>query len=143
MQNRSYQLYKSFLFFEKTTFIATAGLITGIAASMSMMASEYLSRRADERGNALKASVYTGLAYIATVILLVLPFFIFENQFVALAVTILLGTFIVAFFTFFVSVVKKVSFKRRFLEMALISLSVAAISFGIGFVVKNIFGVQI
>ena len=131
------------LAFEKTMFIATAGLITGISASMSMMASEYLSRKADERGNAFKASIYTGLAYITTVILLVLPFFIFKNQFVSLALTFLIGIFVIGFFTFFVSVVKEVSFKKRFFEMATISLSVAVISFAIGFLIKNIFGIQI
>ena len=131
------------LAFEKTLFIATAGLITGIAASMSMMASEYLSRKADERGNAFKASIYTGLAYIFTVILLVLPFFLLKNQYIALTLTLLIGLSVVGLFTFFISVVKGVSFKRRFLEMALISLGVAAISFGIGFLVKNVFGIQI
>lgn len=131
------------LAFEKTLFIATAGLITGIAASMSMMASEYLSRKADERGNAFKASIYTGIAYILTVILLVLPFFLIRNQYFSLALTLLIGLSIVGIFTFFVSVVKEVSFKKRFLEMALISLGVAAVSFGIGFLVKNVFGIQI
>ena len=124
-------------------FIATAVLITGIAASMSMMASEYLSRRAEERGNAFKASIYTGIAYIFTVILLVLPFFLIKNQYFALILTLLIGLSIVGLFTFFVSVVKDVSFKKRFLEMALISLGVAAISFGIGFLIKNVFGIQI
>ena len=131
------------LAFEKTLFIGTAGLITGIAASMSMMASEYLSRKADERGNAFKASVYTGIAYIFTVILLVFPFFLLKNQYFSLAITLLIGLSIIGLFTFFVSVVKEVSFKKRFLEMALISLSVAAISFGIGLLIKNVFGIQI
>ncbi len=131
------------LAFQKTLFIATAGLITGIAASMSMMASEYLSRRADGRGNAFKASIYTGIAYIFTVVVLVLPFFLIKNRYFALALTLLIGLSIIAMFSFFVSVVKEVSFKRRFLEMAIISLSVAAISFGIGMIVNKVFGISV
>jgi VIT1/CCC1 family predicted Fe2+/Mn2+ transporter len=42
--------------------IAIVGFITGIAASMSMAASEYLStKQEDTEKNPLKASVYTGL----------------------------------------------------------------------------------
>ena len=51
-----------------------AGIITGIAATLSMAASNYLAERADGNPNALKASVYTGMSYLVTVVALVLPY---------------------------------------------------------------------
>jgi len=46
-------------------------------------------------------------------------------------------------FTFYVSVAKGIPFRRRFVEMASISLGIAAISFGIGFVIKRFLNVDV
>ena len=60
--------------------IALSGLITGIAASMSMAASEYLSTRSEDTSKQpVRAAIYTGIAYIITVALLVLPYLLFDN----------------------------------------------------------------
>ena len=63
---------------QNTRVIAMAGLITGIAASLSMAASEYLSTKSEEgKGNPLKASLYTGSAYVITVMFLIFPYVLF------------------------------------------------------------------
>jgi vacuolar iron transporter family protein len=122
--------------------ISIIGLITGIAASMSMAASEFLSSREENSSrNPVKAAVYTGVAYIITVLILVSPYFYFENVFHALLVMLVLSIVIILSYTFYITTAKKLPFKRRFLEMAAISLSVAAISFVIGGILKNAFGV--
>lgn len=130
--------------FQNTGLVALAGLITGISASFSMAASEFLSARSSGDGeNALKSSLYTGIAYIFTVVFLVVPYFVFNNPYLALVFTILTALLIILIFNFYVSVAKDYSFKKRFLEMASLSLAVAAISFGIGFMVRRILGVEI
>jgi len=86
--------------------VGLAGFITGIAASLSMAASEYLSQKSEEGKNPLKSAFYTGVAYILTVVILVLPYFIFKSYYLALGVTIAAVFFVVLIFTFFVSVVK-------------------------------------
>ena len=54
--------------------IALTGSITGIAAALSMAASEYLSTKTEGTAkNAGKASIYTGITYMATVLILRLP----------------------------------------------------------------------
>jgi hypothetical protein len=59
--------------FRDSRTIALAGLITGISASFSMAASDYLSTKADEDGkNPLRSAIYTGLAYIVTVFILII-----------------------------------------------------------------------
>lgn len=56
--------------------VALTGAITGIAAALSMAASEYLSTRTENNvhKNALKAAVYTGIAYVITVVVLIFAF---------------------------------------------------------------------
>jgi len=127
-----------------TRLIAMAGLITGIAAAMSMGASEYLSTKSEEgEQNPVKASSYTGLAYITTVILLILPYLLLPNYFTAFLVTLAVAVVVIFFFNYYVSVAQGVSFRDRFTEMAGISLGVAGLSFVIGFVIRHFMGVEI
>ena len=129
---------------QKTKLVAIVGLITGIAASLSMAASEYLSTKQEETDkNPLKASIYTGFAYTGTVILLVLPYFLLENIFLCLAFVILNVLILIFIFTFYISVAKELDFKKRFLEMAGISLGVAIINFSIGLIIRNVFGIDV
>ena len=117
--------------------IALSGLITGIAASMSMAASEYLSTRSEKTNKQpVRAAIYTGFAYIVTVTLLVLPYLIFENYYLDLGIALTTGVIIIAVFNYYISVAKGESFKERFLEMAGLSLSVALFSFIIGYFIR-------
>jgi VIT1/CCC1 family predicted Fe2+/Mn2+ transporter len=128
---------------QNTRLIGLAGLITGIAASLSMSASEYLSQKSESDGkDPIRAAFYTGSAYLLAVILLVLPYFILENYFMALAVTLVIAIIIVLIFSQFVSVVKDISFRKFFLEMVLISLGVATISFFIGWLARELLNID-
>lgn len=127
-----------------TRLIALAGLITGIAASLSMAASEYLSTRAEQESNrALKSALYTGGAYVFTVAFLVLPYLVFTNYLVSLAFTIAAAILIILVFNFYISVARDLPFRERFLEMAGISLGVAVISFVIGYLIRLFIGVDV
>jgi len=129
---------------QNTRLIATVGLVTGIAASLSMAASEYLSTKSEEGSkNPIKASVYTGLAYICTVFLLIFPFLLFQNLYFCLSFTVFNAILVIFMFTFYISVAKDISFRRRFAEMAAISLGVAALTFIIGFFIRMFLGIEI
>jgi len=127
--------------FQNTALIALSGVVTGIAASLSMAASEYLSKRADNAINAAKSSLYTGIAYVLTVMLLVLPFLLLQDYKIGIALTITSAVLVIMFFTFYVSVAKDYNFKKRFAEMAGISLGVAGLSFLVGVIAKSALGV--
>jgi VIT1/CCC1 family predicted Fe2+/Mn2+ transporter len=129
--------------FQNSRLIALTGLITGISATFSMAASEYLATRQEGGENPIKSSIYTGVAYIFTVILLVLPFLFITNYFVSLSVTLGVAVFIIFIFNYYISVSKDYVFIKRFIEMASISLGVAAISFIIGVLVKQFVGIEI
>ncbi len=127
-----------------THIVGIAGVITGIAASLSMAASEYLSRKSEaEEKSPAKAAFYTGVAYLITVMFLVMPYFIFTHYMAALGLTIFNVILIILLFTFFVSVVKSLSFRKLFIEMVTISLGVAIISFLIGWGARIVLGVEI
>lgn len=129
---------------QNTKIIALVGLITGIAASMSMAASEYLSTKAEGNASeAARSALYTGMAYIGTVVILILPYLLFDHYLVCLLVTLIFAVLIIFFFNFYISVAKDLDFKRRFAEMFIISMGVASISFGIGFVIRQVFGIDV
>ena len=123
--------------------IAMAGLVTGISASLSMGASEYLSTKSEGREDALKASMYTGTTYLITVFFLILPYLIIPNYFICLGFTLLNAILIIMLFNFYISVAQDLSFSHRFFEMVGISLGVAVISFGIGFVIRFFMGAEV
>ncbi len=132
------------LAFQDVRVIALSGLITGIAASLSMAASEYLSTSSDKiEKNPLRASIYTGITYIVTVALLILPYLLIANKFVCLAITLTISVLIIALYNYYISVARGESFRRRFIQMAGISLGVAALSFGIGYLVRIWLGVNV
>ena len=117
-----------------------------------MAASEYLSTKAEinnsNKKNPIKkkagvAAFYTGIAYIITVSLLIFPYLILENIYYSLLWTLLNSVIIIASFTYYVSIEEGKSFKHRFFEMATISLGIAAISFGVGYLIRLIFGVTV
>lgn len=128
-----------------TRIVALAGIITGVAATLSMAASNYLAEKADGNPKALKASVYTGVAYLVTVALLVLPYLLFSQDMYLQALICMLAIMIsiIFFFNYYISVAKSLPFKKRFFEMASISLTVAVIAFAIGMLAKNFLGIEI
>lgn len=130
---------------QNTRLIALSGLITGISATLSMASSEYLSAKSDGDENAKKSATYTGIAYLFTVAAMVLPYLLLPSHSFLLALIIMLSVvvIIIAGFSYYISVAKELSFKKRFFEMAGISLSVAAISFVIGILVKKFLGIDI
>jgi VIT1/CCC1 family predicted Fe2+/Mn2+ transporter len=130
---------------QNTHVIAMAGLITGISATLSMAASGYLSSREAGQKDAVKSSAYTGLAYLVTVALLIIPYLLLpSNGYLwALGTTLLIAVAIIACFNFYISIAKGRPFRRNFLVMVGISMGVAVISFVVGLLVKNVLGIDL
>ncbi|GAB4373114.1 MAG: VIT1/CCC1 transporter family protein [Calditrichia bacterium] len=132
------------LAFQNTQLIALSGFITGIAAALSMASSEYLSTKSEETTrHPVKASLYTGAAYLITVVILIMPYLILENYYLCLAVTLAAAIVIIALFNYYIAVARDEPFRKRFLEMAGISFGVALFSFLMGFVIRKFLGVEI
>lgn len=128
---------------QNSRLIAAVGLITGIAASLSMAASEYLSTKTEGGKNPAKAALYTGTAYVFAVFCLILPFLVLDRVYFSLAWSLINVVLIILAFTFYTSVAKDLPFRKRFLEMLGISLGVATLTFGIGYIIRFVFNVEV
>ena len=136
------------LAFNDMKIMILSGLVTGLSASFSMAASEYLSARAENDPNAFRGALYTGFTYLVTVLILVLPYLLFLNtttpqidKWIALAIMLTSVIIIIAGFNYYLAVVKDYNFKKRFLEMAGISLGVAAFAFLVSFLLSLALGI--
>ena len=130
---------------QNTRLVALSGLIVGISATFSMASSEFLAARSEGRSDALKSCSYTGIAYLLTVVALIAPYLIFpEGMYIpALLCMLVMVILIIAGFTYYTSVAQDQPFKSRFLEMALISVGVAVVSFVVGILAKMFLGVDV
>lgn len=125
--------------------IAFAGLVVGVAASMSMAASNFLSVDIGEATELRpgKAAAYTGTAYILVVVGLVMPFFLLDDRRLALAVTWGAAIVIIAAFSYYSSVMQATSFRRRFGLMVALGLGVAAVSYLVGRLLGAVIGIDV
>jgi VIT1/CCC1 family predicted Fe2+/Mn2+ transporter len=125
--------------------IGFAAAVVGIAAAMSMAASNFLSVDIGEETELKpgKAATYTGVAYILVVAGLVLPFFFLSNRGTALAITWAVAIVIIAAFSYYSSVMQNASFRRRFGLMFALGLGVAVLSFVIGRILGAMIGISV
>ncbi len=89
------------------------------------------------------AGLITGIAYIITVFLLILPYFIVTDYLLCLASTIIVAIAIIFVFNFYISIAKDLDFKKRFLEMTFLSLGVASLTFIIEAGIRKFIGIEV
>ncbi|MBA7673634.1 hypothetical protein ES703_81837 [subsurface metagenome] len=117
--------------------IVLVGLITGTVMVLSVASTEYLATKSGEGGRSpLKAVLYGGLTNIVTFLFLLFPYLIFDNVYLSLGVMIFNAIVVVFLFSFYISVAREISFRKRFSEMVLLSLGVAALAFVIGYLAR-------
>jgi VIT1/CCC1 family predicted Fe2+/Mn2+ transporter len=120
-------------------------LVSGLAATLAMSASEYLSQKVDKAGSAAgdasprKAVFYAGGIYLFIVLMIVAPFFLFPNCHMALAVALCGVGMILAVFTLFMAVVKGLRYRTVFLEALGVAMVVVVASFLIGKLANSLF----
>ncbi len=110
---------------------------------MSMGGTEYLASKSEGSKDPLKSALYTGITYIFTVIFLVFPYLLFTSIYISLGIMIFDALVVITVFNFYISIARDLSFWQRFSEMALLSLGIAAVSFAIGFIVRQFLGVEV
>lgn len=68
---------------------------------------------------------------------------ILDNYLLCLAIALATAVVIIAVFNYYIAVTRGESFRRRFVEMAGVSLGVALFSFVIGYVIRLWLGVEV
>ncbi len=129
---------------QNTKIVALAGIIAGISGALSMSSSEYLSNKSEgNHEGAVKSAIWTGVAYLFAVVFLVAPYLIFSSPFVALLVAVIDSIFVVFLYSYYISVANDQPFAKRFGEMVVLSTIVGLISFGLGYLVRILFGIDV
>lgn len=124
--------------------IGATGLITGLAASFSMASSEYLSTKSEKSTkDPAKASIYTGITYVLTVLALIFPYFISKNYYLSLGLTLANATIIILAFSAYISITQNIPFKKRLTENLSLSFGVSFLSFIIGITVRKFLNIEI
>jgi VIT1/CCC1 family predicted Fe2+/Mn2+ transporter len=133
----------TFAFQDRQVVIKTI-IIIGIIMSLSVMSTEYLATKSDKSAESpIKSLIYAGLANIVTIVVLLLPYILFQNIYIALLVSIIVAMFVIYSFSFYISIVKGISITKRFLEMAVISLGITALAFGVGLLARLILHIEV
>lgn len=122
--------------------VALTGLITGIAASLSMAASAYIQARYEVGKDPKKAATYTGMAYIIVVLILVTPYILFSSSIISIPLMFLLVFSIIFVISFYASVIFQRHLWHEFFQMAGLSLGVAMISFLLSSALRLVFHVS-
>jgi len=130
--------------FEDSAIVVETAIIVGTIMSLSVMSTEYLAARAAPHiESPIKSLLYAGAANLLTIFVLLLPYLLLSNIYAALAVTIAAALVIIFIFAFYISVVKDLSIKKRFFEMSLVSLGIAALAFGIGLLARSVLHIEV
>lgn len=130
----------SFAFTNQRT-VALGGLITGIAASLSMASSAYLQAFHEQGKDPRKASLYTGVSYGTVVVILVLPYLLLPTTLTALVVMLLAAGLIILATAYYISIIFERQYVKQLRLMAYLSVGVAVVSFIIGTIAKGFLGV--
>ncbi len=128
-----------FFAFTDTNIIVISCVMSSITASLSMGAANYLAVKSVNRAMALKSALCTGGAYMATCVLLILPFFVSMGRAATLAAIIAIAVGII--FTFNLLFYRRHEMWRHFWEMLGICTTVSVIAFAIGEFAHSLFGI--
>ena len=94
----------------------------------------------EEDINEGRAAIYTGLAYILGVFFPVVPYFVAPTSYIALPFSILLAGLMLAIVSTIISVMSGISIKRKVMEMIVLGLGAAALSYLFGSLINYLFG---
>lgn len=119
--------------------IILVGIITTISTSVRAGASQYLETEIEVRGhkNPIIAFFYTFLGFFIAATVLIFPFIIFSNIYLSAAIMLFNSFILILFFSYYFSVLKNLSFRKKFKDIIIISYGVALLTFIISLFIKH------
>ncbi|MEM1772653.1 MAG: hypothetical protein QXQ71_02370 [Desulfurococcaceae archaeon] len=119
------------------------GLIAGISASISMGVASYTQAKHAGLLKPAVSALYTMIAYFIVALLLALPYFIFTYVLFGFAIMIAICVLIVAYMSFYVSVLHEKNYVKELLENTGLILGIAFALYIIGSVIRQFIGLTI
>ncbi len=129
--------------YNSTFLTGLAGIVAGAAASLSMASAAYAQAKQGFRGSARIAAAYTGVSYFISAVILASPYFITADKVGALGISLVLGMCIIAFVSWYNSILSATSLRKDFSELAVIMLGATVALFLLGLAIRAVFGITI
>jgi vacuolar iron transporter family protein len=129
--------------YHSTEITGLAGIVAGASASIAMASAAYAQAKQGFQGSPVISALFTGISYFLNAIVLAAPYFFTDSQGVAITTSIILAILIIAFVSYYNSVVSQSHFLRDFSELAGIMLGASAALFLFGLLIRSVFGITI
>jgi len=129
--------------YNSTKLAGLAGIIAGAAASIAMASAAYAQAKTGFKGSAGLSAVYTGVSYFLTAVVLATPYFLTEVMLTALFSSLIAAIGLIAFISFYESVIAGTGFRKDFAEITSIMLSATVALYLLGTVIRYLTGITI
>lgn len=129
--------------YNSTELAGLAGIIAGAAASIAMASAAYAQAKAGFKGSAGLSAVYTGISYFSTAVILALPYFLTKVMLTALFSSLVAAVCLIAFITFYGSVIAGTGFRKDFVEITSIMFGSTVALYLLGLTIRHLTGMTI
>ena len=129
--------------YSSTKLSGLAGIVAGAAASIAMASAAYAQAKQGFEGSPSLAAAYTGGSYFACAVCLALPYFLTHVMVLAISSSVAVGIGIIAFVSWYNSIMSGAVLRREFLQFAGIMLGATVALFVFGLVIRAVFGITI
>ena len=123
--------------------IIMTGIISAVAAGLSMAASNYLAHKTNGDKQPIRAGIATGITYLGVSFLLITPFFMTQNVRAAMTSAFIIAIIIIFICNWGICRANRTNFWRHSIEMLTICTLVSITAFVIGECAKYFLGVLI
>jgi VIT1/CCC1 family predicted Fe2+/Mn2+ transporter len=128
--------------YHSTKLAGLAGIIAGAAASIAMASAAYAQAKTGFKGSAGLSAFYTGVSYFVTAVILATPYFLTEVMLNALFASVIAGIVLIAFTSFYGSVIAGGVFRKDFTEVTSIMLGATVALYLLGNVIGYLTGLR-
>lgn len=129
--------------YHSTKITGLAGIVAGASASIAMASAAFAQAKQGFQGSPTISALFTGISYFINAVVLATPYFLTQSQLTAITTSMILAVLIIAFVSYYNSVVSQSHFLRDFSELAGIMLGASAALFLFGLVIRSLFGITI
>jgi len=129
--------------YNSTKLAGLAGVIAGAAASVAMASAAYAQAKTGFKGSAGLSAIYTGASYFVTAVVLATPYFLTEIMINALLASVVAGILLIAFTSFYSSVIAGGVFRKDFTEVTSIMLGATVGLYILGSVIGYLTGLRV
>jgi VIT1/CCC1 family predicted Fe2+/Mn2+ transporter len=129
--------------YNSTELTGLAGIVAGAAASLAMASAAFAQAKQGFEGSPVLAAGYTGGSYFVAAVALATPYFLTKQMLSAITLSLVFGLAMIAFVTWYNSVISSSRFVKDFLELAGVMLGATFALFVFGNVIRVAFGISI